>query len=292
MDQEDQVKTSRFIDLQRLKRYPSGRLTTWLATMVGWVLVLIATPIGLWTVEAGIFPFLASLGVLAQLGATISALSLEWSARRILAIGAAVFALAWLVEFWGVMTGFPFGEYSYTPAMQPQIGGVPALIPLAWMMMLAPAWGVAQAILGGKQARLKGWYWLLFAALAGAAFTAWDLYLDPQMVAREMWAWKAAGGVTFFGIPWANYVGWWLTSSLITLLIRPTRLPVLPLLAIYAVTWIFQGIGLGVFWGLPGPALAGFVAMGFFTLLAYFSARAEASQADKQQSATGETGAW
>ncbi len=77
-------KRSRFVALQGLRDYPAGRLTVWLASMAGWVLVLIATPIGLWTVEAGIFPFLATLGVLAQLGATISALSLEWSARRIL----------------------------------------------------------------------------------------------------------------------------------------------------------------------------------------------------------------
>jgi len=273
VDQEPQVKTSRFIALQGLKHYPAGHLSTWLATMAGWVLILIATPIGLWTVEAGIFPFLASLGVLAQAGATFSALSLEWSTRRILATTAAVFIFTWIVEFWGVMTGFPFGEYSYTPAMQPQIGGVPALIPLAWMMMLAPAWGIAQAILGRKQKHLKGWYSLIFAVISGAAFTAWDLYQDPQMVAREMWMWKATGGITFFGIPWGNYIGWWLTSSLITLLIRPTRLPVLPLLAIYAVTWIFQGIGLGIYWGLPGPALAGFIGMGLFSLLAYSSAR-------------------
>jgi uncharacterized membrane protein len=278
VDQEAQVKTSRFVALQRLKRYPTGRLTAWLTTMAGWVLVLIATPIGLWTLEAGIFPFLASLGVLAQLGATISALSLEWSTRRILGTGAAVIAFTWIMEFIGVQTGQPFGAYHYTEALQPQAGGVPALIPLAWMMMLAPAWGVTQAILGKQQTRLKGAYWLLFAALAGAVFTAWDLYLDPQMVQREMWTWEAVSGFTYFGIPWLNYAGWWLTSSLITLLIRPRDLPALPLLAIYAVTWIFQGIGLGLFWGQPAPAMAGFLGMGLFTLLAALSLRREARE--------------
>ena len=276
MDPEAQVKTNRFIALQRLRDYPAGRLTVWLASMAGWVLVLIATPLGLWTVEAGIFPFLATLGVLAQLGATISALSLEWSARRILGTAALVFAITWVMEFAGVKTGLPFGAYSYTDSLQPQIGGVPALIPLAWFMMLAPAWGVTQAILGRFQAGLKGAYGWVFAALAGAVFTAWDLYLDPQMVQREMWTWKATGGLTYFGIPLTNYVGWWLISSLITLLVRPRDLPILPLLAIYAVTWVFQGIGLGIFWGQPAPALAGFLGMGLFTLLAFASWRREA----------------
>jgi uncharacterized membrane protein len=277
VDQKAEVKTTRFIALQGLKRYPAGRLGTWSAIMAGWVLVLIATPLGLWTMEPGIFPFLASLGVLAQLGATISALSLEWSARRILATCAIVFALTWSIEFMGVWAGFPFGAYSYSAALQPQILGVPALIPLAWMMMLAPAWGIAQAILASSQVRLKSAYWPLFAALSAAAFTTWDLYLDPQMVARDMWVWKASAGITYFGIPWTNYLGWFLTSALITLLIRPRRLPVVPLLAIYVVTWIFQAIGLGAFWGQPGPALGGFVGMGLFVLLAILSIRKQNS---------------
>ena len=172
--------------------------------MAGWALVLIATPIGLWTVEAGIFPFLASLGVLAQLGATISALSLEWSSRRILATAAAVFVITWIVEFIGVTSGIPFGRYNYSLALQPQTGGVPALIPLAWFMMLAPAWGGRPGYPGPPAKAAEG---LVLAPLRRplrGSFTAWDLYLDPQMVAREMWAWVHTGGVTYFGIPCAT----------------------------------------------------------------------------------------
>jgi hypothetical protein len=31
---------------------------------------------------------------------------------------------------------------------------------------------------------------------------------------------------------------------------------------IYAITWLMETVGLGVFWGQPRPALAGFLGMG------------------------------
>ena len=34
-------------------------------------------------------------------------------------------------EVLGVRTGFPFGEYAYTDALQPQVLGVPVVVPLA-----------------------------------------------------------------------------------------------------------------------------------------------------------------
>lgn len=244
-------------------------MTTWLATTGGWILVLIATPIGLWTIAGDIFPFLATLGVLAQLGATISALSLTWTTRRILITIATIFIFTWSIELLGVTRGIPFGKYSYTHELQPQVGGVPLLIPLAWIMMLAPAWGTTHAILRNAHSRLGRWYWLIFAFTSGAVFTAWDLYLDPQMVARGLWAWDNPGLLNFFGIPWSNYLGWWLASGILTLIIRPNELPYIPLLIIYTIIWVFQGIGQGVFWGQPGPAIAGFFAMGTFTILAW-----------------------
>jgi putative membrane protein len=109
---------------------------------------------------------------------------------------------------------------------------------------------------------LGNWYTLLHAALAGVAFTAWDLYLDPQMVAHGLWEWDIPGG--YFGVPWVNFLGWWLASTLLTLFLQPRGLPRIHLMVIYTLTWAFQAIGLGVFWGQPGPALIGFLSMGIF----------------------------
>ena len=235
--------------------------------ITAWLLTMIATPISMWVLGDEVFPFMASLGVAMQLAAVVVSLRLGWSWRRILGTLAVIAVFTWAIERLGSSRGIPFGEYSYTQAIQPQLGGVPVIIPLAWAMMLIPAWAVSQAILEPSRGRLGRAYPLVFAVLSGLAFTAWDLYLDPQMVSRGLWVWEAGG--SYFGIPWSNYLGWWLASSLLTFLLRPRNLPVGPLLMIYSLTWLFQAIGLGVFWGQAGPALTGFIGMGIFTLWAW-----------------------
>ncbi len=239
----------------------------WVASLALWVAVLIATPISQWLFGVEAFPLMATLGVLAQAAATLIALVSGWPTVRVLRALGVVFGGAWAVEALGSATAFPFGAYRYSDALQPQLTGVPLLIPLAWFMMLIPAWAVAETILAGRQERLGRWYAPLHAILAGAAFTAWDLYLDPQMVTRELWVWEQPGG--YFGIPWMNFLGWWLAATLLTLLMRPTGLPRVRLMVIYTLTWAFQAVGLGVFWGQPGPALAGFTSMGIFVMWAW-----------------------
>jgi putative membrane protein len=240
----------------------------WSASLASWIALLIATPISIWLVGEDIFALMAILGVMAHGAVTLFALISGWPHGRVLGAVATVFAGAWVVEAMGSATGFPFGAYDYTDALQPQLADVPLVIPLAWFMMLVPAWAVAEAILARPQERLGRWYTPLHAAVAGAAFTAWDLYLDPQMVAHDLWIWDNPEG--YFGIPWINFRGWWLAASLLTLLIHPTGLPRRRLMLIYTLTWAFQAIGLGIFWGQPGPAVIGFLGMGLFVGLAWW----------------------
>jgi putative membrane protein len=222
----------------------------------------------MWIAGEDLFPLMATLGVLAQAGVTLMALIGGWRLARTTRAVAIVLIGAWGVERLGSATGFPFGRYAYTQALQPQLAGVPVLIPLAWLMMLPPAWAAAEVILAGWQERLGMGYALVHAALAGLAFTAWDLYLDPQMVARGLWVWDNGHG-GYFGIPWSNLIGWWLSATLLTLVVRPSQLPHPPLLLIYSLTWAFQAIGLGIFWRQPGPALVGLAGMGMCVLWAW-----------------------
>ncbi len=132
----------------------------WTAALGLWLFVLILTPIGLWTVGPRIFPALASAGVLIHALVTGLALAFSKAPRWILAGLFTIAIVSWGVEALGVATGFPFGHYSYTSALQPQALGVPLLIPLAWFMMLGPAWGVAERVLRavatGRQTRIAG----------------------------------------------------------------------------------------------------------------------------------------
>lgn len=221
--------------------------------LFAWVVAMISLPVLRWAAGETALASGASVTVLLQALAVLSLLAQTWGAGRALRLALVVAVLAWAIEFTGSSSGLPFGAYHYTQRLQPQLLGVPLLIPLAWLMMLPPAWAVGRLISG----RERGFSFVLASA---TAFTAWDLFLDPQMVAWDFWRWEQPGG--YFGIPWLNFGGWLLASALITLITRPSALPTRPLILIYAITWALESIGLIVFWGLPGPGLVGFVAMG------------------------------
>ncbi|MGL4649690.1 MAG: carotenoid biosynthesis protein, partial [Caldilineaceae bacterium] len=234
-----------------------------------WALAMISVPILGWTLGPAAMRYGVIAGVLLQAAASVSALWTSWGAAPTVRVVALVLPAAWLVEFVGSHTGVPFGAYHYTPLLQPQVGGVPLLIPLAWLMMLPAAWAVSEILVGRGQGKAG---LLRFVGLAAVAFTVWDLFLDPQMVRWEYWEWDNPGG--YFGIPWVNYGGWLLCSFLIGLLVftvGPTLppMPKRPLLVIYTVTWALQSVGLAVFWRMPGPAFVGFVAMGAFVVMAW-----------------------
>jgi uncharacterized membrane protein len=100
--------------------------------------------------------------------------------------------------------------------------------------------------------------------------TAWDLAMDPMMVAGGHWVWDQPGA--YFGIPVHNYIGWWLTIFVAFLLffvigrVDPAGLEVhdeafeRQAIFSYAITGL-STIVVDFSRGLAGPALAGFWAM-------------------------------
>lgn len=237
------------------------RITHYYALITLWVATMIAIPILRWNWGDEVLPWSATVSVLLLLAAVVVLLGSSWGvwqAGRVLAI---ILPLAWAIEWVGSTTGFPFGEYDYTARLQPQVAGVPLLIPLAWMMMLPAAWSMASVLTGAN----RGGRFVLVSALV---FTAWDFFLDPQMVGWGFWVWSEQnmGANHYFGIPWVNFAGWALSAALLTAVARPLALPIGPFFLIYVITWILQTIGQLLFWQMPGPALVGFAAMGLFVV--------------------------
>jgi uncharacterized membrane protein len=243
-----------------------------LPLLVAWVAALLAMPVVQWAAgHPGLIAWVI-LGVLLQASLVILFVAQAAGVRRATLIVITVAAAAWASEALGSKSGIPFGAYHYTEALQPQLLGVPLLIPLAWLMMLPPAWAVAQRLTGKPSG-------LAFVAVSALAFTAWDLFLDPQMVHWGLWVWDAPGATgAYFGIPLVNFAGWLLVSALITALARPPALPDMPLVIIYTLTWLIETVGHVMFWRLYGPALCGFIGMGLFVVLAW---RSEGLMADK-----------
>lgn len=230
----------------------------------GWLLAMISIPIIRWVVGDSVLHNGVIAGVLLQAVAVLFISYQAWGWRPVLRVAALVIPLSWLIERIGSTTGFPFGAYHYTEALFPLIGGVPAVIPLAWLMMLPPAWAVAYAITGA----VRGWRFVL---VSGLAFTAWDLFLDPQMVGWGYWVWENPG--LYFGIPLINFAGWLLSAMALTWVAHPPVPPLRPLLIVYAAVWLLQSVGLSLFWQMPGPAFFGFVGMGGFLVAALVQLR-------------------
>jgi putative membrane protein len=226
--------------------------------VVIWLPALVLTPVVGWLVGQGGLVGMSYLGVVLQTAAALTLLLTTWPTSRLLRTVAIIMPITWAAEWLGSSTGIPFGAYHYTSVLRPQILGVPLLIPFAWLMMLPPAWGISSGLIAPRH-RLR------FALLAGLVFTAWDLFLDPQMVANGLWVWDQPGA--YFGIPVANFVGWWCVASLVTYLCHPNELPRRPLAAIYTLVTLLESIALGIFWGQPLPALAGLTGMGLFVTL-------------------------
>jgi putative membrane protein len=236
--------------------------------LVVWIITFLSLPIIEYFYGEAALSWGIIAGVMVQTAVVSIALYQAWGTRRTIWTVTVVLVMAWTIEFAGSSTGIPFGDYDYTDSLQPQVAGVPLFIPLAWLMMLPPAWAVAQRLVGNRHNPV-------FVAVSALAFTAWDLFLDPQMVAWGVWVWAPTRG--YFGIPWLNYAGWLLASAFITALVRPSKLPIKPLLLIYTITWVLETAGLILFWHLPGPALVGGLGMGSLAWLAWSSRQEERS---------------
>ncbi|SNQ46971.1 Carotene biosynthesis associated membrane protein [Frankia canadensis] len=163
------------------------------------------------------------------------------------------------VETLGVHTGVPFGRYAYGGSLGPRVFGVAAVVPLAWAMMAYPAYVLARR---HEHAPYRA------ALLGGLVLATWDLFLDPQMVAAGHWTWSASGPA-LNGIPLTNFLGWLLVGTVLTgvLLALPDRHrherrdEAIPL-ALLGWTYLSSVLANAAFFGRPGVAVTGGLAMG------------------------------
>lgn len=163
-----------------------------------------------------------------------------------------------VAEAVGLATGLPFGPYVYTGTLGPEVLGVPVIVPLAWAMMAWPALVVGRALARRGAA---------VVAIGSFALAAWDVFLDPQMVAAGHWVWLAPSpGLPLVpGVPLTNYVGWLVVAALVVgglaRVLGPGPVSA-PATGLYL--WVYASSVLAhlVFFGLPGSALVGGVVMG------------------------------
>jgi uncharacterized membrane protein len=192
-----------------------------------------------------------------------------WGLRAGAAVLVTAGAIGLAAEAVGVATGVPFGRYAYAGTLGPQVLGVPVLVPLAWTMMAYPALLLGRRLAGrtaeGRARRVR------VALLGGATLAAWDLFLDPQMVAAGHWTWAeprpSLPGVQV--VPLTNAVGWLLVGVVLVAAldrVLPASPPdvareALPA-ALLAWTWLGSTLANLAFFHRPWVALYGGVGLG------------------------------
>ncbi|HWG93519.1 MAG TPA: carotenoid biosynthesis protein [Mycobacteriales bacterium] len=196
--------------------------------------------------------------VLVFAAASVSHAAVHRGVRWAAAYTALTTSIGLVAESVGTRTGFPFGAYDYAGSLGPKLIDVPVVIPLAWAMFAYPC-----LLVGRRLARTR-----LGATAVGAwALASWDLFLDPQMVEAGHWTWQDVRLAlpTAPEIPVSNYLGWVLVATVMlgVLQVLPRRdaddrVPA----ALFLWTFASSVLAFAVFFGRPGTALVGGVAMG------------------------------
>lgn len=125
------------------------------------------------------------------------------------------FVLSNFFENLSILTGFPFGHYYYTG--EPKLFYVPIAVGLIYFGLGYVSWLVASTILDradedlNLHARSGRINVVLLPILAAAVMTAFDVGSDSvASTVAHTWVWKSGGGL--FGVPYTNYLGWWLVT--------------------------------------------------------------------------------
>lgn len=123
------------------------------------------------------------------------------------ATGVSMLALyAYGIEYVGVRTGLPYGEFFYGVDLGPTLGGIPLGLPVFFLPLVMNAYLLCLLLLG-ERAR-SGAVRLLTVV---AAVLSMDLVLDPGAVGLGFWVYPDGGA--FYGVPLSNYAGWLLSAS-------------------------------------------------------------------------------
>ncbi|PSQ01702.1 carotene biosynthesis protein [Halobacteriales archaeon QS_5_70_17] len=172
---------------------------------VGAVL-LVASAEGLLPAPLAFNPYLVLLGVLVMRLPLIAGAA-PLVDRRAAAALLALTAYAYGIEYAGVRTGLPYGEFEYVVDLGPMLAGaVPIALPVFFFPLVLNSYLLCLLVLGERSASPL----VRLPAVVGSVL-AMDLVLDPGAVALTFWAYD--GGGAYYGVPLSNYLGWVLSAT-------------------------------------------------------------------------------
>jgi len=119
--------------------------------------------------------------------------------------------IANIYENLSISTGFPFGSYVHTAASGPWLFQVPIIVGPIFYSVCYLAWTLAVMILGDRGTSHPVLRTAGVPVVAAFIAVGWDICSDPigATIARH---WIYANSGAYFGVPLANYLGWFLCT--------------------------------------------------------------------------------
>ena len=187
--------------MTRVRRYlllGSGALylVMWVGGVVAYIFRGGPGPHEAWTAPA----FLALAAVLV----------LGTSRRREAVLLTVALVLGFISEYIAVQCGCIFGPYSYTDVLFPRVLEIPLVMSAAWMILV----GYVKVMLARR-----AWPAWIDVIVASLWMTAIDFVIDPVAAGPlRYWSWVNTGA--YYGIPASNFLGWFLVSAVIFIVLR------------------------------------------------------------------------
>ncbi|SFK77089.1 putative membrane protein [Halogranum rubrum] len=113
---------------------------------------------------------------------------------------------AYAIEYVGVHTGWPYGQFYYDVELGPTVGDIPLALPVFFLPLVMNAYLLCLLLLGPRANRA-----LVRLPVVIATVLLMDVVLDPGAVALGFWVYP--GGGVFYGVPLSNYLGWVLSAT-------------------------------------------------------------------------------
>lgn len=116
-----------------------------------------------------------------------------------------VFVFTFIVEVAGVKTGLIFGDYNYGRTLWLQIGKVPVVIGINWVLLVLGSGIVARSFcnrIGIKSS-------IVINVIAGFFLVFVDYFIEPIAMKLDYWNWQNSF------VPLRNYIAWFLISQVV-----------------------------------------------------------------------------
>ena len=153
-------------------------------------------------------PFLILFGTLVMRLPLVAGLKPLMNRRS----GAAILVLslyAYLIEYVGLKTGWPYGSFEYLVELGPMIHGIPLGLPVFFIPLVVNSYLLVNLF------EVEG-FWKKFSLTLGAILLV-DMVLDPAAVSLGIWTYPQG---FFHGVPLSNFLGWILSGSMAVIVLE------------------------------------------------------------------------